>query len=188
MARWPGLVPDKDTESNIQVNVGGKIYNMVFAGGNTDDVPPIIPLTSVIQGQKTEVEKGKVKDGIIDVTVSNLLANTDTAGNLVISWTGPVVSTPYMNLYVYVGSTWLPDAVPSEAYFAWIEAVPQSSTVVLPKASWNFIKSTLSSKKYPKAQVMIIYQHQYMDPPSNFTPYGTTLQVRGMSDIVEIPY
>jgi hypothetical protein len=96
-----------------------------------------------------------------------------------------------MSLYVYVGSPWPADIIPTVAYFAWIEAVPQSSIVVLPKASWDIIKSKLSGK----AQVMIMYQHQYMVPPSvppippfTFTPSGTTFQVRGQSDIVEILY
>ena len=175
MARWPGVVPDKDIKSTIRINMNDTTYDLVFAGGDTVNIPPIVQTTGINP-------RGKITQKVTPV---------EENGNLVIKWEPLYVTTPYMSLYVYVGSPWPADIIPTVAYFAWIEAVPQSSIVVLPKASWDIIKSKLSGK----AQVMIMYQHQYMVPPSvppippfTFTPSGTTFQVRGQSDIVEILY
>lgn len=190
MARWMDVVPEPNVETNIQITlISGEVFTLNFAGGDTENIPPMIPLKSVIVGQKTKVEQGKVKDQIVDVTVSNLLVSVEN-GNLVVSWTAPVISTPYMNLYVYVGSPWPPTGpLPTKAWYAWIEAMPQSSTVVLPQASWDTIKGVLAQEGFETAQVHLIYQHNYSKPgiPGSINPQGTIYNLRGLSDIVQIP-
>ena len=187
MAMWLDVVPEPNVETTIRINVGGANYDLVFAGGDTEKIPPIIPLSLMTSGRKTEIVKGKVTEKVVEVSLKDLSANTDTDGNLVISWIAPVVSTPYMNLYAYVGSPWAWGTVPPASYFAWWEAPPQSSAIVLPKVSWDAVKKQLNDNGFPKTQVHLIYQHMYMKSKNNLTPQGTTFFVRGYSDIVEIP-
>ena len=188
MAWWHGIIPDQNQVTNILVRISGKDHTLTFAGGNILDIPPIVPLKSIITGEKTNVEKGKVKDKIISVTVENLLVSEDASGNLVIQWLGPTVSTSYMQLSVFVGEPWQTETIPESIWYAWISAPPQSSTVVLPKASWEAVKTALPANH--RAQVQIHYGHRYFRSSygNKSTPMGTYFDIRGVSEIVEIPY